>query len=188
VVRDIPGIDIASFTERSQVTDDAISNAERLLEACRTFKGAGDAPLPYKDAMEMTLGAAIDAASKEWEKQLAHKANVQAMLIETRSAAVTLQRELVAFRGSLRAEIGRNHVDYRALRTHAKAPEDDIEEVVEPDTTTPEAVTPATAAAATATATATTPTLTPTKEPAAVPPDPTTTARTNGASTTVLAA
>jgi hypothetical protein len=133
--------------------------------------------------MEQSLGAAIEAASVEWEKQLAHKASVQSMLLETRAAAVTLQRELVAFRGSLRAEIGRNHVDYRALRTHAKAPEDDLEEVVAPDTASPDA----------ATATATPLTPTPTKEPsaddnAAVQSALTPSAPTNGASTTVLAA
>ena len=55
---------------------------------------------------------------------------------ETRAAAVTLNRELVALRRTLRAHLGSSHLDYQTLRSSRAATVDEAEgdqEVVSDD-------------------------------------------------------
>ena len=63
---------------------------------------------------------------------------------QTRAAAVVLHRELVAFRRTLRAELGASHLDYQNLRAHVgftgvEEAEEEVEETVDPLAKTSEA-------------------------------------------------
>lgn len=130
--RDIPGFDIASFTDRQTVADDVIGSGQRLLEVCRNFKDRSGQPLPYQEAVVQALTPAIEAADAEWAEAQDRRVQEQAMRDATRDAAVLLHKELVALRRTLRAVLGTSHLDYRRLRAQASMGSgEEVEEEVE---------------------------------------------------------
>jgi len=148
--RDIPGFDIASYTDRQLVPDDVIGSGQRLMEVCRTFKDRSGQPLPYQEAMVQALAATIEKAETEWAQAQDRRAVEQTMRDEFRAAAVLLQKELVAFRRALRAVLGATHVDLHALRAQPglgvaeEVEEEVVDDAVDPlgDTQESVAVTP----------------------------------------------
>ena len=127
VARDIAGFNAQSFDDRPLVPDDVIGSAQRLLEVVRTFKRDGE-PLAYVAQVEESLGGAIDKALKAWSDAQEHLTAHQALLAETREAAVALHKELIALRRALRVVLGMQHRDYRTLRTVRSAAKDDADE------------------------------------------------------------
>ncbi|HEY3235415.1 MAG TPA: hypothetical protein VGJ84_11930 [Polyangiaceae bacterium] len=63
----------------------------------------------------------MEAAEKQWSDAQGQLHQHQALLAETRKAALAFNRELVAFRRSLRAVISTRDRDYRQLRITTRA-------------------------------------------------------------------
>jgi hypothetical protein len=142
VCRDIPGFEIASFTDRLAAPDDVINGGQRLLELCRNYKDGKGNPLAYQAELDRVLSEAMVVAEKEWAAARARMTTTQEMRKATREAAVAAHKELVAFRRALRSEFGDSNVDYRALRVQNTLDHDDSDEVVEEtDPVEPAAVT-----------------------------------------------
>jgi hypothetical protein len=124
--RDIPGFDSASFGDRPTVPDDVLEDAGRMHDMVHDAVDAGGQPLAYRDALLADLEPKKQRAPKEWAEVEAADKQLQALLASVRAAADTFNKELIAFRNTLAAVVGRRDKDYQKLRTDkAHRPDED---------------------------------------------------------------
>jgi hypothetical protein len=131
VSRDLQGFDGRGFGINPKVDEDVLSDARRLLDIMRS-EGKS---LLFAQALLADLGPRVDAAAAAHNAAQALRVEHQEQQAETRRLGVKLNRELVALRRTLRAQLGANHIDYQRLRMRPR-PEVD-EPVVPPATDAP---------------------------------------------------
>lgn len=116
LARDLEKFNAADFRTTTNVPDDIIVNAERLLAIALETKAANAAP-PYREQLIADLSAAIPLARAEWARTQQVLSNQQELQADLRNAGKALHAELVAFRSALRTALGSSHRDYQTLRT-----------------------------------------------------------------------
>ncbi|MBN1612753.1 MAG: hypothetical protein JW940_39390 [Polyangiaceae bacterium] len=126
VARDVPGFDASTYADKPTVPDDALEDAERFAEVIEEHRDATGLGLPYA---QQALGRLVPlTASADKESQEAEAADVtyQRLLREVREAGARLDQELVLFRRTLAAVVGRNDKDFQKLRAaKAQQPDED---------------------------------------------------------------
>jgi hypothetical protein len=96
--------------------------------------------MSFGAALIADLRAAMETAQKQWIEARTAQSKYQSLQAEVREAADTLNRQLVAFRRTMRVCLGSTNVDYRKLlfpRGRGAAPEEETTE--EATSTTSEA-------------------------------------------------
>jgi hypothetical protein len=131
VGRDLPDFDARAFGVNREVDQDALSEARRLIDVVQTH---GEA-LPYAGTLVAEITSHIEAAEQANAAAQEARVVLQGLQGQTRELGASLQRELVALRRTLRAELGVHHLDYQRLR--APRPPRSVEELVE-EPATPE--------------------------------------------------
>ena len=87
----------------------------------------------FFDAMKADLEPAIDEARAQWKGASVAITTMSELQKDVREAAAEFAAELVAFRRTIAAHLGRAHPDYQRLRTsRVRAGDDDEVEDVEP--------------------------------------------------------
>ena len=132
VSKDIPNL-ARDHLGDNPVPDDVIAGARQILDVVRGFTHPSGEPLHYLGELEQDLLPAIDAAEQAWAAAQAKRMEHQARQGDIRVAAARLQRELVAFRRSLRGAFGDHDLGYQTLRSHAADGSDELED----ETTSP---------------------------------------------------
>jgi hypothetical protein len=124
--RDVPGFDGTTYGDQPQVPDDVIEDGERMASVIDEFRDNQGNPLPYQKPALDEFGPALQAAVKEWAEAEAADSEYQRLLAAVRTQADDLQLDLVAFRRSLLATVGRADKDYQKLRSErAGVPDED---------------------------------------------------------------
>lgn len=116
LVNDIPGFDPSMYGDKPDVPEDMINDAKSIFTALAEHESAGGEAPFYKDTLIEDLQAAIDAARQEHTHAAGAHAGLAELRIAVREAASKLQADLVAFRRTLLAHVGRSHPDYQKLR------------------------------------------------------------------------
>lgn len=112
VGRDLPDFEGRGFGVNPMVDEDVQADARRLLDVVRS---EGES-MAYAPQLIEEIGRLYEAAQAAHAKAQEMRVALQAQQAETRTFANRLQRELVALRRTLRAELGTSHVDYQRLR------------------------------------------------------------------------
>lgn len=110
--RDLPGFDGRGFGVDPTVDEDVLADARRLLDLVQ----ADGQSLPYAAALIEEISRLATATQVAHAAAQEVRVALQMQQGQTRSLGVKLQRELVALRRTLRAELGTHHVDYQRLR------------------------------------------------------------------------
>lgn len=115
VAGDLPGFDRSEFAADETVADDLFQRVERLLKIVERQATDG-VTLPYAENLATDLGEAL-AAAKEDAKVVGTSSSEEADLrAAARDAADRFHDDLISFRRTLRAHVGRSHPEYQKLR------------------------------------------------------------------------
>ncbi len=116
VVRDCAGVTSATFLADTDVPDDVLKGADRLVGLITDYVDGSNKPLPYQAAALAALNPAITDARSATTKAEAADATYQKLQKTARAAAGELDAELVLFRRTLAAAFGTEDKDYQRLR------------------------------------------------------------------------
>lgn len=114
--KDVPNFDRSEFLRAPSVSDDVINDAKRMLAVADEYEQNRAGELPYAEAMRADLEEAIAALHLADQSHTNNRSEFAQMLKTARDAAMAFHQELVAFRRTLAAEVGRKHPDYQRLR------------------------------------------------------------------------
>jgi hypothetical protein len=126
----VPGFDRSEYGDKPAVPDDVISDAEHFLQTVDQHNTQSEAPLAFTDDLEQELLPAIEAAKTEWASAGLSRADHNELMAVVREASRAFAIDLVAFRQTLQAIIGRGHPDYQKLRTAKARADDDDDDAV----------------------------------------------------------
>ncbi len=132
VARDVPGVVAAEFGDQPGVPDDVIGDGERLLDLIDDHRRPDGTPLPYRESGMADLGAAFDAAVKEWSEAEASDSQYQQSLKTVRETGNAFDAELQAFRRTLANTVGRRDKDFQKLRASKAKDRDDDDDPAAP--------------------------------------------------------
>lgn len=126
IKRDVLGFNAAEYGDRPQVPDDVIEDGERLASLVEEWRDAKGNPLAYQKEAVAALGAALQAAAKEWGEAEAADKEYQSLAAQVRDFSAAFQKELVPLRRTLMALVGRGDKDFQKLRAdRAGQPDED---------------------------------------------------------------
>ncbi len=118
--------DRTKYLIRPTVTDDVLADAERMLDSVEEYGENAGAALPYAEAMQLEVEAAVDVVRNAYTSHNSNRAELSQLLSDARKKAEAFYDELVAFRRTLRAFLGSTHPDYALIRNrHATSSSDD---------------------------------------------------------------
>lgn len=141
--RDVSGFESGQLIGDPSMPDHVLGDAKRVLQLVTERRET----LPYADVLIEKVGGALTVAQKEWTEAQDMLATRQGLLATARVLAVAVQKELVAFRYTLRELLGPSHRDYQMLRSRrfTSLTPDAVEEVepVSTDDAQPVSVAPA---------------------------------------------
>jgi hypothetical protein len=136
-------IDPTAYRTKSEVADDVIAGAGRLLQLVTEDAEISDLPVARdtRDALEPLLERA--RAERDDADKVA--GDLQVLAREVNDLALRVQAALKRLRSLLRAHVGVQHVDYRYLRVRRRRgdfdddddDEDDAIEAADPDSEAP---------------------------------------------------
>ena len=110
--RDVPGFQAGQLRGGPDDPDALLGDAKRMIELANGLEGAA-----YVPALTEDLSAALAHADEAWRHMQDILSEHQRLLAEARTAAVLINRELVALRRTLRSLLGTSNRDYQKLRT-----------------------------------------------------------------------
>lgn len=126
----LEGFDRSQYGDKPAVPDDVISDAEHFVKTIERHVAEAEEPLWFTEALMSELVPAIEAAKAEWVEAGAGRAEHSELLAAVRETGDAFQRDLVSFRQTLRAIIGRGHPDYQKLRApNARTADADDDEI-----------------------------------------------------------
>ena len=130
VARDLPGFDMDVELEPGS-PDRVIGYAENLVAVIEHHKDA----LPYAAALLEHIGSVLVPARAEWERAQQALGDLQVMRRTLREQGIAMNRELVAFRRTLRTVLGTSNRDFQLLRASRAAADEAsvVGEVAPPD-------------------------------------------------------
>jgi hypothetical protein len=130
VTRDLPGFDLDVELEPAS-PDRVIGYAENLVAVIEHHKDA----LPYATALLEHIGGVLVPARAEWERAQLALGDLQVMRRTLREQSIAMNRELIAFRRTLRTVLGTSNRDFQLLRASRAAADDAsvVTEVAAPD-------------------------------------------------------
>lgn len=124
--RDIPNFAAGEFGDRPDVPDDVLADAERFIDAVGDARGPAGEALGWVETALQQIQPLFERANREWHEAEAADQHYQALGRQCRAAAAALVSELVLFRRTVLATLGRSDRDYQRLRlAKAAAPEAD---------------------------------------------------------------
>jgi len=126
--RDVEGFDASAFGDSPSVPDDVLEDAGQLLDVALDYATINGTALLYHEAFISSFEPLVKEATREWAEAEAADRKYQSLMSDVRDAAELFQRDLVAFRRTLAAVVGRSDKDYqklRATRAHLKDEDDD---------------------------------------------------------------
>jgi hypothetical protein len=126
----VPGFDRSTFGDKPAVPDDVISDAEHFVQIIEQHNAEAQGPLGFTDGLMQELLPAIEAAKTEWSSAGLSRADHNELLAVVREASGAFSVDLVAFRQTLLAIIGRGHPDYQKLRVARARTDDDDDDAV----------------------------------------------------------
>jgi len=130
VARDIEDVRAGEFGENTAVPDDAIRDGKELLKYGTEHVDQAGQPLSYADALKEDLGGALETAEAEWGEAEQAQEGYAALRAQVLETGILLEQDLVAYRRTLRSEIGGTHPDYQKLRIdRIRTPDADDDEV-----------------------------------------------------------
>jgi hypothetical protein len=129
----IDGFDRSTYGDKHEVPDDVISDAENFLLILDEHNSTEETPLAVTDALKADLEAALEAARAEWFGAGDASSEQESLRKMVRDSGETFQGDLVSFRQTLRAFLGKTHVDYRKLRVLRATVEDEDDDAVARD-------------------------------------------------------
>ncbi|HEX2574453.1 MAG TPA: hypothetical protein VH877_33195 [Polyangia bacterium] len=130
--RDVPGLDVASFTGGPDAPDSLLGHADRLLTLIEDHRDRRGAPLPYKDGALIEIQSALALAHRRWTEAEAIDARYQHLLRDMRLSYTAFDAELKAFRRSLCSAFGRSDKDFQKLRIEHATEFDEDDDVDAP--------------------------------------------------------
>jgi hypothetical protein len=136
LAQEMPDFDASDLIGTPGVPERLLADAKRLIDQASE---AGET-MSFGAALIADLRAAMETAQKQWIEARTAQSKYQSLQAEVREAADTLNRQLVAFRRTMRVCLGSTNVDYRKLlfpRGRGAAPEEETTE--EATSTTSEA-------------------------------------------------
>jgi hypothetical protein len=130
VARDIRAVRTSEFGMSASVPDDVLRDAKELARYAVAHRDRAGNPLSYAQTLEQDIGAAIAIAEAQWDEAEEAQESYGALREELVEAGVSLQTELVAYRKTLKAVIGRTSPDYMKLRTgHVRTADNDDDDL-----------------------------------------------------------
>jgi hypothetical protein len=130
VARDIEEVRAGEFGENESVPDDVIRDTKAILKYAIEHRDMAGEPLPYLDTLVADITPVLEAAEKEWGEAEEAQEDYSDMRNALHEVGVKLEKDLIAYRKSLRTVVGRGHHDYQKLRVdRARAPDEDDDEV-----------------------------------------------------------
>jgi len=131
LVDDLAGFDRGEFAANDNVADDLFQRVDRLLKIVEAQGAEGDV-VPYAEQMVADLRAALDAAKADAKNIGASSSEEADMRAAVRETAERFHRDLIAFRRTLRAHVGRSHPEYQKLRVvRVRTTDGDDDEIAE---------------------------------------------------------
>ncbi len=115
LVDDLAGFDRGDFAADGAVPDDLFQRVERLIKIVEA-NGTEGGSVPYAQALIDDLQAALDEAKADSKVLGASSSEEADLRSAARVAADVFHRDLIAFRRTLRAHVGRSHPEYQKLR------------------------------------------------------------------------
>ena len=125
----IPSLHAATYTGKSGVPDDVLLGAESLLAAVEQHATTSETEPEWREAFVAELQPAIDAVVGAHASHVRRRAGYAELRAEARETALTLYKELIAFRKTLAAAIGKSHPDYRRLLVPTRPAAGEEEEI-----------------------------------------------------------
>lgn len=131
LVDDLPGFDRGEFASDDSVPDDLFQRVERLIKIVEQH-ATTESAFAYAEQMVADLRAALDSAKADSRAVGDSTSREADMRATARSAADRFHRDLIAFRRTLRAHVGRSHPEYQKLRVvRVRTTDGDDDEVAE---------------------------------------------------------
>lgn len=127
VDKHLGGTSLSPLGARPEVPEDVVHDATDLVGVVERRIAEGMPEPAFFAAMKADLEPAIDAARTESQQASAAQTTYQELQADLRRACEAFNDELVAFRRTLAAFLGKRHRDYQRLRASkiAREPEDD---------------------------------------------------------------
>jgi len=130
LARDIEEVRAGEFGENLSVPDDVIRDTKELLKYATEHTDMAGEPLPYLDTLVADITPVLEAAEKEWGEAEEAQESYSDMRNAVHEVAVALEKDLIAYRKSLKTVVGPGHHDYQKLRVdRARAADEDDDEV-----------------------------------------------------------